>query len=61
MSRIVQISDHANKDLDEIYDYIFEATNYRVADRIATDIYSRFGEIADNVAVGHLRDDLTPQ
>lgn len=43
MSRIVQISDLANKDLDEMYDYIFEATNNRVADRIAADIYSRFG------------------
>lgn len=58
MVRGVQLTEDAESDLDEIWDYVADS-NIDAADRIIAEVRSTCLKLATNPGIGHTREDLT--
>ena len=57
-----ELSREARRDLDRIWDYVFEQTlNLRIAEKVIWDLRDGLEFLAENPNAGHFRDDLVPK
>ena len=60
MTKTYYLSEAAHQDIDEIVTYIAN-DNSKAAHKFLDEIYSAMNKLADNLELGHLREDLTQE